>query len=66
MTTKYPEVVVKLTGHDGNAFNILGRVTRAMKAAGVPAADREAFTQEATSGDYNNLLATAMRWVVVK
>jgi hypothetical protein len=66
MTPKHPNVVVQLTGHDGNAFNILGRVTRAMKAAGIPAEDREAFTQEATSGDYNNLLATAMRWVVVE
>lgn len=63
---KYPHVVVQLTGEDGNAFNILGRVTRAMRAAGLSSEEREAFRQEATSGDYDNLLTTAMRWVVVE
>ena len=33
METKYPEIKVKLTGEDGNAFSILGRVTREMQAS---------------------------------
>ena len=65
METKYPEIKVKLTGEDGNAFSILGRVTRAMRNASVSKEERDALHAEATSGDYDHLLATAMRWVDV-
>ncbi len=66
MTPKHPEIVVRLTGEDGNAFAILGAVLRAMRRAGVPAAERDAFTAEATASDYDHLLATTMRWVTVE
>ena len=62
---KYPDITVQLTGNDGNAFAILGAVQRAMRRFGVPAEEVAAFYTEATSGDYNHLLQTAMRWVVV-
>lgn len=59
-----PDVSVELIGQDGNAFNILGLVTRAMKRAGH--GDRvEEFRTEATSGDYDHLLQTCMKWVSV-
>jgi hypothetical protein len=61
----HPEVSVQLTGTDGNAFAILGKVTRALTRAGVPKAERDAFLAEAVSGDYDHLLQTAMRWVAV-
>ena len=38
--TKYPEVVVQLSGEDGNAFAILGSVQKAM--------DRKARREETT------------------
>lgn len=60
---KYPDIHVKLTGRDGNAFAILGAVKRAMREAGISREEQEAFTTEATSGDYDNLLNTAMCWV---
>ena len=60
---KHPEVQVDLIGEDGNAFAILGRVLKAMTRAGVPKSERDAFMKEATSGDYDHLLATVMRWV---
>lgn len=63
---KYPDIKVQLVGEDGNAFNILGLVTRTLRAAGVPKEERDLFVQEATAGDYDHLLATCMRWVVVK
>lgn len=63
MEPKYPQVKVKLVGEDGNAFSILGRVRRAMKDAGVPKSEIDAFTGEATSGDYHHLLSTVMQWV---
>lgn len=62
---KYPEVTVELTGTDGNAFAILGAVSNALKRAGVDKAERDAFYTEATAGDYDALLRTAMRWVNV-
>lgn len=55
---------VKLIGEDGNAFYILGKVSRALKDAGMPDKAEE-FLKEATSGDYNHLLATCDKYVIV-
>ena len=63
MEPKYPDVHVKMIGADGNAFAILGRVQKAMRLAGVPKAEVLAFYTEATSGDYDHLLQTCIRWV---
>jgi hypothetical protein len=60
---KYPHIHVQLTGQDGNAFAILGAVGKAMRRAGISKEERDAFIEEATAGDYDHLLATAMRWV---
>ncbi|HUF02446.1 MAG TPA: hypothetical protein VMN35_08480 [Gaiellaceae bacterium] len=62
---RYPEVEVELIGHDGNAFSVLGRVSRALREAGVEESEVEEFVAEATAGDYDHLLATVMRWVEV-
>lgn len=61
----YPEIEVPLTGQDGNAFFIIGRVCAALKRGGVPVAKVDEFSSEAMSGDYDNVLRTAMRWVSV-
>lgn len=63
---KYPNVVVKLTGNDGNAFSIIGRIQKALQRAKVPTEEISQFIEEATSGDYDNLLRTAMKWVEVE
>jgi Domain of unknown function (DUF4314) len=60
---RYPEVQVQLSGQDGNAFAILGRTTAALRAAGVPSEEIDAYFAEATSGDYDHLLHTTMAWV---
>jgi len=60
---RYPEVQVQLSGEDGNAFAILGRTTAALRAAGVPSEEIDAYFAEATSGDYDHLLHTTMAWV---
>jgi hypothetical protein len=62
---KYPNVRVQLTGEDGNAYFIIVSVARALRAAKVPKDEIQAFQIEATSGDYNNVLRTCMRWVEV-
>lgn len=53
---------VKLIGEDGNAFAILGRCRRAAKKAGWTDDEWQRFQREATSGDYDHLLATVMEW----
>lgn len=65
MQPKYPDIRVKLVGEDGNAFAILGRVQRALRKAKLPAEEVTAFFTEATSGDYDHLLRTCMKWVDV-
>lgn len=63
---RHPEITVELVGRDGNAFNVLGLVTREMRRAGVPAEERAQFMREATGGDYDHLLATVQQWVEVR
>ena len=62
---RFPEVKVQLVGEDGNALFILGKVRAALQKAGVSKVDIEEFTEEATAGDYNDLLMTVMEWVEV-
>lgn len=66
MDVKYPDVTVKLTGQDGNAFSILGKVMRALHHHNVPSEELRRFQNEATSGDYNHLLATCMKWINIE
>ena len=65
-TPRYPHVEVALVGEDGNAFFILGRVSAAMRKAGVASGQIEMFRAEAMSGDYDHLLRTCMEWVTVE
>lgn len=62
---RYPDVYVQLSGEDGNAFGILGRVQKELRRAGATPEDLKEFMDEATSGDYDHLLQTVMRWVKV-
>lgn len=62
---KYPEIEVSLIGQDGNAFAIMSRVQATMRRAGVPKEELDEYLKESMSGDYDNLLRTAMKWVTV-
>lgn len=62
---KHPEITVKLVGENGNAFNILGVVIRAMRKARLSDDEIKQFQSEATSGDYDKLLQTVMKYVEV-
>lgn len=59
------KITVKLVGQDGNAFAILGRCRAALRKAG-RADEFSKFMTEATSGDYNHLLATVCEWFNVE
>ena len=63
---KYPDITVQLTGKDGNAFNILGICLRAMRRAGLSKEECDKFQTEATSGNYDHLLATCIEWFNVE
>ena len=62
---EYPEVVVQLTGNDGNAFAIMSAVRKAMRHHDVPDFRIEQCIDQMMSGDYDNLLQVALRWVTV-
>ena len=57
--------VLKLVGEDGNAFNVLGKARRALRLAG-RGDEWTTFEAKATSGDYDDLLATVMQWFEVE
>ena len=59
-TPRFPDITVQLSGTDGNAYSIIGRVRRAL-----PADVRAEFVDEATAGDYDHVLQTCMAWVDV-
>ncbi len=67
MNTVQPQKpTVRLIGEDGNAFTILGKVKWALKRAGYDQAYVKKYIDEATSGDYNHLLAVTMEYVDVE
>ncbi len=61
---RHPNVIVQLTGSSGNAMVIMSAVTAALRRAGY-ADEIDAYMEESMSGDYNNLLTTARKWVTV-
>lgn len=62
---KYPNVKVRLTGRDGNAYAIMGAVSMALRLANVSKEEIGEYRKESMAGDYDNLLQVADRWVVV-
>jgi hypothetical protein len=65
---RYPHITVPLDldGEGGNALAILGRMTRALRTAGVDRPTIADIVDEATSGDYDHLLATVRATVTTK
>lgn len=61
-----PRPRVKLVGRDGNAFAILGECRHAARAAGWSDDDWGSFHADATSGDYDHLLAHVMQYFEVE
>jgi hypothetical protein len=66
MNPKYPDVVVQLSGEDGNVFAIGGRVGSALKRAGVEREEISQFYAEMSAGTYDDALQTVFRWVTVE
>lgn len=64
-TPLYPDITVRLTGLDGNAFAILGRVNSALRRNNVPREVQDKFATKAIDGDYDHLLQTVREYVTV-
>lgn len=62
LNSPVPRPRVKLVGHDGNAFAIIARVSEALRKAGARAETISRYRQESMSADYDNVLATAMKY----
>jgi hypothetical protein len=58
-------VVVDLVGSTGNAFYILGATGRALKDAGASPLECSQYQEDATSSDYEHLLAVTREWVTL-
>ncbi len=61
---KYP-VEVELVGQDGNAFAIIGAVSRELKRAGLREEAQEYQQQAMACGSYDELLQLTMQTVEV-
>ncbi len=59
---RYPDIEVELSEQDGNAYSIIGRCRKALRRADINPREIDAFTNEATSRDYDHLLQTVMKW----
>lgn len=57
-----PRPRVRLVGQDGNAFAIIGSVSEALRRAGASTETIGQYRRESMSGDYANVLATAMKY----
>lgn len=58
-------IEVQLTEEDGNAYSIMGKVSRALKSAGATKEEQDQYMNESMSGDYDHLLRVATQWVEV-
>ena len=54
----------ELVGASGNAFAVMGAVTKALKKAGHRGLVKQ-YQEEAMNGDYNHLLQVSMKYVKV-
>lgn len=63
---KYPNIKLRLTNTSSNAFAIIGKAKETLRLAGISREEINEFINEATNGDYNNVLQTCMRWMDVE
>lgn len=67
MDVQFPNVSVDLVGENGNIFNLMGVVCRAMKKAGCSNEQMQEFKLAVTSaGSYDEALRIIMRTVNVE
>ena len=63
MERDYEKPTVKLAEENGNAFAIIGQVSRALTMAGASRGTVQQYMDEAMSGDYDHLRQVTLRYV---
>lgn len=64
---KYPNIRVKLIGENGNVFNLMGIIAKALRKNGVGGPELSKFTSEVMfAGGYDDALRIMMEWVTVE
>lgn len=66
MSTETTKPILELTGRDGNAMMILGKAQRVARQAGWAEGKVKLMLKEATSGDYDHVLQTMMKYFEVE
>ena len=56
---------IDLSTIDGNAYAIMGAAQRVLKRAGATPEEISQYLEESMSGDYENLVETVGKWLVV-
>ena len=64
--TETPKPVAKLTGIDGNIFNLIGVASRAMKGAGIKEEAKQMQNEILKCGSYDEALQLIMKYVEVE
>jgi hypothetical protein len=64
MTTKHPEIVVRLVG-PANDFSIVDRVTKALRNAGIPNSEIDKFCDEVLASEESELRQVCGQWVTL-
>ena len=62
---KHPDISVQLTGQDGNVFNLMGIVIRALHSNGFGDEVDDFISEVTSSKSYHEALAVMMSWVDV-
>lgn len=65
-SVRFPGVKVQLAGQDGNAFAIIGRVSKALRTAGHPEAATQFCATAMQQPSYDDLLQLAIATVEVQ
>jgi 3-oxoacyl-[acyl-carrier-protein] synthase III len=63
---KYSNVALKIGETDSDPCAVVNAAARALRKAGAPPEEIDAFMKEALSRDYNHVLNTTMAWVGFK
>lgn len=62
---QFPSVVINISGPDGNAFMIIGKIKRVFREAGLSNEEFRKAREDMMSGDYEHLLEVARRYVTI-
>ena len=65
LSVKHPDISVQLTGQDGNVFNLMGIVIRALRNNGFGDEVDDFISEVTSSKSYHEALAVMMQWVDV-